>query len=187
MKKERKKQIIALFILFFFFGSSTFAIVAFLPVPDNTTPQIPAGVGSIGSTHEHADFKVYINGNTIDFSQQKYQVASPYIHVEDGNGNLIHVHATGETIGFFFDTLGMKFNSTCFVLDTGEEFCNQDDRTLKFYVNDFTNNDFEKYLLKDLDQILISYGNETEEQIQSQLDSITDDAYFEGRRGSILR
>ena len=186
MNRSRKKQILALIILFFFFGSSTFAIISFSPITSTNNAAVPAGVGAVGSTHIHSDFKVYMDGQAINFLQKKYDDISPYIHLHvsvgerggEGSGNLIHIEATNPPIGFFFETLGMKFNSTCFNLDTGEQYCNQEDKTLKFYVNGLVNNQFEKYIPKDLDKILISYGNETDEQIQTQIDSVTDESYF---------
>ena len=54
-----------------------------------------------------------------------------------------------------------------------ENYCNDNDRKLKFYVNGQLNNEFYSYVIKDLNKILISYGNEDESEIQKQLDSIT--------------
>ena len=70
----------------------------------------------------------------------------------------------------------MKLNSTCFVTDTGNEFCNEGDKTLKFYVNNQSSDIFDDYEFHDLDKVLISYGNETDSQIQTQLASITNKA-----------
>ncbi|MFQ5763201.1 MAG: protein-disulfide isomerase, partial [Candidatus Bathyarchaeia archaeon] len=80
---------------------------------------LPPGLGTVGSTHEHASFKVYVNGELIDFSQGKYQLKSRYVHVEGNVGDILHVHATGVKLGFFFETLGMKFTSSCLTLDDG--------------------------------------------------------------------
>lgn len=133
-------------------------------------------IGPPGSAHEHVDFKVYVNGESIDFSQQKYLVRSEYVHVEGGLGigDVIHKHATGVTLGFFFQTLDISLNSTCLVLDTDESFCNEGDKTLKLFVNGEPNESFGEYEIRDLDKILVSYGDETPEEIQEQLDSITD-------------
>ena len=42
--------------------------------------------GPLGSTHVHADFKVYILGNPIDFSLSKYQLKDQLTHVENDDG-----------------------------------------------------------------------------------------------------
>ena len=136
------------------------------------------GLGASGSTHIHQDWKMYINGNAIDFSQSKYQ--KPHInarvHLEGGDGDLIHKHVTGVTMGFFLKSLVVDFDKNCLVMDTGDKYCNNSDKTLKFYVNGKPNDQWENYDLKDLDKILVSYGNESEEKIKQQLASITDKA-----------
>ncbi len=59
--------------------------------------------------HIHADFKVYINDKQIDFSVSKYQLQAKSVHVEDGIGEVVHIHKKGITIGDFFETLGIEF------------------------------------------------------------------------------
>lgn len=138
----------------------------------NNQLQLLSGIGPLGSTHIHSDVKVYINGQSIDFSQRKYQLATSFIHFEDGLGDVVHVHATGMTIGHLFRSLGMDFNNNCAVIE-GKNYCNEDNMKLKFYVNGQPNKEFDNYVIKDLNKILISYGNENESEIQKQLDSIT--------------
>jgi len=141
-----------------------------------TAPSV--GTGPIGSTHTHMDFKVYIEGKTIDFSQGKYQKPhiNQHVHLEGGDGDLIHKHATGVTMGFFFKSLGMTFDKNCLATDTGDKYCNDGGKTLKFYANGITNDQLGNYDLKDGDKILVSYGNESEDEIKVQLASITDKA-----------
>lgn len=128
------------------------------------------GLGAVGSQHVHVDFKVYLDGRVVDFSQPRYQVRAQHVHVEGGDGGVIHVHATGVKIGYFFSTLGMKFNSTCFVSDN-RNYCNNENKTLKFFVNDAPAGELENYVLQSMDKILISYGNET--ALDNQFNSIT--------------
>ncbi len=133
----------------------------------------------LGETHIHADFKVYLEGKAYNFSQLKYMSndtfsTNRFIHMHDGKGNIIHQHINGVTLGNFFKGLNMTFNSTCFVTDTS--FCNSKTKTLKFYVNGNRNMEFNLYELKDDDRILITYGNESSEEIDLQLASITADA-----------
>ena len=136
------------------------------------------GLGAPGSTHIHMDWKVYLNGKAVDVSIPKYQKPhiNQYTHMEGGDGNLIHVHATGATFGFFLNSIGLKLDSSCLTMDTGEKYCNEGNKTLKFYLNGKANDQWDKYLLKNLDKILISYGNESEDQIKQQLATITDKA-----------
>ncbi len=139
-------------------------------------------IGSVGSTHEHVDFKIYIEGKAIDFSQPKYQVVAQYVHVEGGVGTLVHKHATGVTFGDFLKTVNMDIDEKCFKSDNGKKYCSDEIRNLKFYLNGKKSDLYGKYELHDLDKILISYGNETEDQIRQQLASITDLAKSESAR-----
>ncbi len=136
-----------------------------------------AKFGVLGSAHIHANFKVFLNGKEFDFGQQKYAVKSRFMHVENDVpeefGKLLHIHATGMPLWLFFESLGMKLSKDCFELDTGENFCSNSDNSLNFYVNGQPSNEFQDYVPKDKDKILISlYGNETND-IGKQLESIT--------------
>ncbi|MFM2357511.1 MAG: hypothetical protein RJA61_248 [Candidatus Parcubacteria bacterium] len=129
--------------------------------------------------HEHADFAVYLNGERFDFKPAKYQSSDtnpldPDAHLHDGNGDVTHKHRKGITLGYFFDTIGMKLDSQCFVTDNGKQYCNTRDKKLKMYVNGKENTMFGNYEFTDLDRILITYGDET--GVTDQITSISDDA-----------
>jgi protein-disulfide isomerase len=152
-------------------------------------------LANAADTHEHADFAVYLNGKKIDFSIDKYQsdepededenhdheedhahALDPYVHIHNNKGEIIHKHKTGITLGYFFETLGMKFSDSCFETDDGTQFCKDDKNSLKFFVNGVRNTRNTSYVIKDLDQILVSYGPLTDSNLKSQLDSVTDEA-----------
>ena len=63
-----------------------------------------------------------------------------------------------------------------FKLDGGPSYCNDGDKTVKIFVNGKKNRSFDDYELSDLDQILITYGDESDEEIEAQLDSVGDRA-----------
>lgn len=129
-------------------------------------------MGPVGSAHDHVGIALFVNGESFDFSQGKYQIQSRVTHFEDGNGSIIHKHATGVKLGFFLNTLGIKLDGSCISLDDGREFCNEGDNTLKFYVNGQKSEFYDEYSLADNDRVLISYGDETEEEINEQLATI---------------
>lgn len=144
-------------------------VLAFMRFTNNQTPD---------AIHLHADFKIYLNGQAYNFTQDKYMSSeghhlSERTHLHDMNGNIIHVHAFGVTLGEFFNSLGMKFNSTCFRLDNGTEYCNVVENKLMMFVNGQENSQMEKYEPKDLDRILVTYGS-NENEIQNQINSVTD-------------
>ena len=134
--------------------------------------------GPLGSTHKHADVKIYVLGNAIDLSQQKYQLKSNLVHFEDFDGDIAHVHTTGMTLGYMFKTLGMKLDENCLKIDTGKEYCSSENAGLKVYVK---SHDLElekifspeNYIIRDLDRILVTYGSEIQEEIKKQMESVT--------------
>ncbi len=150
--------------------------------------KLQPAVGIVGDVHEHADFKVYLNGVAFNFSVDKYmsdlaanRTLSNFVHLHDGNGNIIHKHAPGVTLGMFFSSIGMSLSSDCFVTDFATEFCNKDGtglnkRILRFYVNGIPNSAFGDYEFHDLDRILITYGNQNEQEIAVQIGSVSADA-----------
>lgn len=131
--------------------------------------------------HVHADFKVILEGREVDFSLPKYmtteeQVLSSFVHLHGLDGKVLHVHAKGVTLGDFFASLGMQFTNECFVLDNVEQFCNGGGKTLKLFVNGAQNELFEEYEPRDLDRILVSFGDETEQELAGQINSVSDNA-----------
>jgi len=141
---------------------------------------ISENVGIVGSDRAHQDFKMYIQGFNnnlpIDFSQSKYQQRSKFAYFINSDGDVVHKHATGVTLGFFFKTLGMSITKDCITLDTSQKFCNDGTKVLTVYINNKTSDNFEKYELHDLDKILVTYGNWSDQEITGQLGSITNKA-----------
>ena len=147
----------------------------------------PSQIGPLGSTHIHTDFAVFLDGNQITPLGPKYFVRASHVHVEEGAGEgvVIHMHATGVSLGNFFNTLGMKFDQDCFVTDNKVSYCNTassllgQSKTIKMFIKHAGGNwtqssEYDKYVFTDLDKILITYGNETPDQLQQQMNSVTD-------------
>ena len=138
-------------------------------------------IGALGSTHRHVDFKLYVLGNPMDFSVSKFQVRHEAVHFENRDGDVLHTHATGITLGYFFQTHGMKIDNECLTLDTGNEYCSDGKADLKIFVKS-GGIDWEQvlypadYAFQDLDKVLITYGTEDEEGIKKQMDSVTNKA-----------
>lgn len=166
-RRKRRSQLITIAII-----AAAAAGIAYGVYSYALNPPAEAGFGALGSQHVHSAFKLFIHNQTVDFSQPKYQVKSQYVHFENGDGDTIHKHATGVDIGFLFETLGMKFTSECITMDDEIEYCNDSNNTLKFFVNGVRNDMYNNYVLNDGDRILLSYGSETQEQIDEQLKAL---------------
>lgn len=141
----------------------------------------PITVSPSEKYHAHTGFKVYLNGKVQDFSQDKYQSKegkelNKDIHLHDNNGDIIHLHKQGKVLGEFFSSLGITFTNTCFDFNGGGKNCSDGKNTLRFYVNGKINPSFASYVPADLDRILITFGNSSEEEIQKQINSVSDTA-----------
>lgn len=124
--------------------------------------------------HEHADFAVYVEGNRINFSRPDYMSdngeLSEKIHLHDMDGNVMHKHAEGATLGMFFESIGIVFNETCF-----NGHCTNDSSRLIMYVNGMPSYEYGMYEFSDLDRILIIFGNMTG-NITAHMDAVTSDS-----------
>ena len=125
--------------------------------------------GILGNEHIHASILVKIHGDKFDFSSPAFQIKSSWIHFEGQDGDTIHRHSTGVTLGYLFETLGITVNDECYILPNNEIFCTNNDSSLKFYINHNQVPDIRGYVIQDGDRILISYGNETPDEIEKQL------------------
>jgi hypothetical protein len=134
-----------------------------------TAPGAPPGAGTLGDEHVHASMLVRIFGDKFDFSLPAYQIKSSWIHFEAQDGSTIHRHSTGVTLGYMFENLGIGLTEDCYIFPDGREFCNNEDYSLKYYVNHEKKSDINNYVFRDGDRILISYGNESQEDIDKQL------------------
>lgn len=167
-KKPHGKYGIILFVLFVALIAAVLsALLGNMPeeIIIKDFPQQPA-------YHVHADFLVFINRKESDFANPEYDVADPLIHLHLGNykgDKVMHIESREVDLGDFFASLGMIFNKTCFIAE--EEHCSDETHSLKFYVNGAANMEYDRYRPKDLDRILISYGNETD--LSRQMGAVT--------------
>ena len=136
------------------------------------TPGAPPGAGTLGDEHEHISLLVRIFGDRFDFSSPAYQIKSSWIHFEGADGNTIHRHSSGVKMGYLFETLGLTLTDECFVFKDGRDFCTNEDYSLKFYINHQQEDGILDHIGQENDRILISYGNETPEEIEEQLQEL---------------
>ena len=167
-KVKRKNALLAggiLAVIVLIVGYSSYVFVTM----DANVPGAPPGAGKLGDAHEHASLLVRIFGDKFDFSVPSYQIKSSWIHFEESDGTTIHRHASGVTLGYLFDSLNIGMDSKCYVFPDGRQFCNNEDYSLKYYINHQPVSDINDYVFEDGDRILISFGPETPEEIEEQL------------------
>lgn len=140
--------------------------------------------GPEGSAHIHADFKVYMDGKGIDFSKRQYDQRNPYIHMHMDSPyghNVLHIEASDVPIGIFFESIGMELSKKCFASSLWERYCQTPQKRLRMFVNGVENSEFDAYVPKDLDRILITWGS-GKEDIAVQMATVTDYACLFSRK-----
>ena len=170
-QQKRKNTLLAVGILGLIgliIGYASFTFVTM----GTDTPGAPPGAGKLGDEHEHASLLVRIFGDKFDFSATTYQIKSSWIHFEESDGNTIHRHSSGVTLNYLFESLGIGIDENCYIFNDGRQFCTNEDYSLKYFINGDRVNSINDYVVQNDDRILISYGSETEVQINQQLDEL---------------
>lgn len=121
-----------------------------------------------------ASFAIFTNGALRDFSFAKYHNQSKDVYITAENPNIIYVKKKGITWDDFFKTLPppMELSSNCLTTGTGQKLCTNENSSLKFYLNGQRDDNVLSKEIKNGDQALITYGNESEEKIKEQFQKI---------------
>jgi hypothetical protein len=76
----------------------------------STSPGGPSDVaiepGPRDSDHYHGQIDVWRNGSRVDLSRPEYQVQDARFHMEGGNGERWHAHATDVSLEYGLEALG---------------------------------------------------------------------------------
>ena len=166
-KKRNKRLMLIIPALAALIAVTAYALSVY---SSHITPNNPA-YGVLGSAHVHAAFAVKLNGTKLDFSDNKYQVKSRFMHVENGDGNTLHRHATGVPVAEFFKSIKMNVTDSCFTNDNGTKYCSNGKENLEFFVNGNKTKSIADYVFNDDDRILIVYGD-SPIQVKQDLDQL---------------
>ena len=167
-KQKTKNNLLAAGILGIIAVIIGYSIFVFVTM-EATGPGIPEGAGKLGDEHEHASLLVRIFGDQFDFAVPSYQIKSSWIHFEESDGTTIHRHSSGVNLGHLFESLNIGIDEECFNFPDGRQFCTNEDYSIKYFINHEMVDDIRDYVIKDEDRILISYGSESQEEIEEQL------------------
>ena len=170
-QQKRKSTLLAVGILGLIGLIVGYASFTFVTTPVGA-PGSPPGAGILGDEHEHASVLVRIFGDKFDFAATTYQIKSSWIHFEESDGNTVHRHSSGVTLNYLFESLGIGIDEDCYIFGDGRQFCTNEDYSLKYFINGDRVNSIHDYVVQDDDRILISYGGETEIQINQQLNEL---------------
>lgn len=129
----------------------------------------------LGSTHRHASLLVFIDEELVDLSGQEFMERDQAAHFHDRAGTVIHIHAKGVSLPYFFQTLGMRLTADCLYLAGGEKFCSGPENKLSIFVNrQLLGGEIRFYELQKGDKILVNYGDDDEVSLAIKLNSIPD-------------
>ena len=131
-------------------------------------------IGPIGSTHEHLDILVYIDGEPLDLNQTRYAMKSGYGHIHGGEGDIMHLHAINIPLSWFMESLDLSITLDSINVH-GMEYSIDENNVFILFVNGeiITNVD---YVLVDEDRILVYYGPESDDDIDRALSLVTNRA-----------
>ena len=118
---------------------------------------------------------VKIFGDEFTFEHPNYQMKNPHIFFADNNGNSIHRYHEDATMELLFNSMNIGIDHQCYVFTDGRSFCTNNDYSMKYFINGKLVSDIRDHVVQNNDRILITFGGETDKQIQeylSQLNSI---------------
>ena len=135
-----------------------------------SSPQI----GPIGSTHQHIDLLIHVDGQIIDLNQTQYAHQSNYAHLHQNETDVIHLHAINIPLNWFMDSLNIPMTDSSLTLD-GQTYNEDELNKLHIIIKGEEIDDIE-YVLQDEDKLLVLYGPENEEEIEEIIELIPDRA-----------
>ena len=168
IKKIRNWRIFIVII-----GLIVWVVVAL--IPDNNVKELNVDISGdpidipVGAVHWHPRLTIKIDGERvtiptnigisigkiIDTHLSGMRMSPTHTHETDGTIHLENNNPSKKpeslTLGYFFYVWDKQFNSSCIF-----EYCT-DKEELKMYVNGEENLEFENYIMKDKDEILIEY------------------------------
>jgi len=142
---------------------------------------------SVASTHYHANFAVYVNGQREQFKGPQYyeEVAActangpiqpaQRAHMHDGVNSVIHIHDDGVTWSQFFDNIGWSIGPNFIQNDQHRMYVEDDTDKLNIVLNGQNLTDLTSIanrVIKDQDRMLISYGDIDAKTLQTEYNSV---------------
>ena len=128
-------------------------------------------IGPVGSTHEHLDVLVYIDGEPLDLNQTRYAMKSGYGHIHGGEGDIMHLHAINIPLSWFMESIDLSITLDSINVN-GMEYSADENNVFLMFVNGDTITDV-AYVLIDEDRILIYYGSGSNTEIDRALSLVS--------------
>ncbi len=134
-----------------------------------------------GATHFHANWALYVDGERLDLSDQRYmeEVSSCYtvdgevtpqsrIHMHEGNHDVVHVHDLGTTWGHLAGNLGIGLGEGYLILTDGTRIFDGEEGHFTYILNGRALTSVHNELVASEDRLLISYGSESLDELGTE-------------------
>jgi len=169
MKRFNRKQLLSLGLAFFLGAFWLFAM-RFVLLDKK-------------EVHYHANFAVFVDGERLPFDTFTFYeeiescgglgVENPKIraHMHDQVNHVVHVHDNGVSWGHFFANLSYFNGDTVFKTDSAT-YVEDDDTEIRFLLNDKEVQTTANRPIGNEDVLLVSIGDPSDEELQSQYDQI---------------
>jgi hypothetical protein len=149
----------------------------FISVSQKPAPETPfKSTSLVHVSPQYADkkasFAIFTNGTFRIFTAAMYHNLSEDVYIEGTNPNIVYVKKDGITWDDFFKTLPFSLSPDCLTTGTGQTFCTNSTKKLKFYINRILDPNALGKKINNGDQLLISYGSENESEIKQELEQI---------------
>ena len=121
---------------------------------------------------KRASFAIFTNGTLRVFTASMYHNLSKDVYIEGDNPTEVIITKEGITWDDFFSTLPLKLTSECLTAGTGETYCTNESKSLKFYINGERKDNILEVVINEGDRLLISFGDDNQEVIDQQLQQV---------------
>lgn len=119
-----------------------------------------------------ASFAIFTHGTFRIFTAAMYHNLSEDVFIQSSNPNIVHVKKSGLTWSDFFATLPFSLDYECLTTGTGQTFCDGLDGQLRFFLNGAEDPDALDREIENGAKLLVSFGDETDTEIQNQINQI---------------
>lgn len=160
------------------------ATVAWINRDEAESPDFDqSGVNTLRQpVHWHADFALFIRGQQFDFERPEFvskegEEKNPWVHIHEPRYSVVHAHREQTTWDEFLTSIGFKLTDSSITLPSGEKLESTETESLKFFVNGVRIDTLMFQDVLDLNQVLITFGPETDEDVlTSQWPQVSDEA-----------
>jgi hypothetical protein len=141
-----------------------------ISIPSTPVPSVE--ITEQAAVDFNASFAIFTHSTFRIFTAAMYHDLSDDVFIEGSNPNIVHVRKAGITWSDFFQTLPFSLDKECLTTGTGQTFCDREGGRLRFFINGIEDPDALNKVINEGDQLLVSFGNESEEDIQDQLQKV---------------